>query len=479
MRVAGYILCCMLAGSQPASQPTSQPLSTSAVGAANVGQPWGSVQGVVQFRGNPTHTWYGVGPLPTRPRVLWRFPRQTKMCAQSPIGDQPKEWCGTGWTGQPVVRERADGVTELIFGAFDRKVHFLDAATGQRTRPDFATRDIIKGTVSIDPDGYPLIYFGSRDNKLRIVALDRERPTELWALDAYAVKGLYNDDWDGNPTVIDDLLIEGGENGYLFVVALNRRYDSAGLVSVAPEIKLAYPAWNDALLHRLHDLNISIESSVAVFGNRIYASNSGGRVFGLDLAAARQGQALVVFDYWAGDDVDASIVIDQQGMLYIGVEEERRLPAARGLGQLIKLDPARSGDPVVWRLRIPGLPGDPRGGGIWSTPALHRGVLYATSQSGQLLAIDRDSGQVLWRQFLGSHLWSSPVVVDDTLLVATRRGILYFYDVTDARLRVPLGHTLVGRGGCIESTPLVYRGRIYVGSWDGYLYALGDPASDR
>ena len=35
------------------------------------------------------------------------------------------------------------------------------------------TGDIVKGSPTIDPDGFPLVYFGSRDNHLRVVALDR------------------------------------------------------------------------------------------------------------------------------------------------------------------------------------------------------------------------------------------------------------------------------------------------------------------
>ena len=35
-----------------------------------------------------------------------------------------------GWTGQPAVWERPDGKTELIFGAYDRALHFVDAETG-------------------------------------------------------------------------------------------------------------------------------------------------------------------------------------------------------------------------------------------------------------------------------------------------------------------------------------------------------------
>ena len=49
----------------------------------------------------------------------------------APVGGEDKVWCGGGWTGQPLVWERPDGVTEVIFGAYDKHIHFVDAATGE------------------------------------------------------------------------------------------------------------------------------------------------------------------------------------------------------------------------------------------------------------------------------------------------------------------------------------------------------------
>ena len=92
-------------------------------------------------------------------------------------------WTGTGWTGQPCIFER-DGKTWVVFGAYDYKIHFLDAETGEKLLPDFKGGDIFKGSAVVDPDGYPLIYMGCRDNKWRIIAIDRDEPTELFNLDA-------------------------------------------------------------------------------------------------------------------------------------------------------------------------------------------------------------------------------------------------------------------------------------------------------
>ena len=98
-------------------------------------EPWGSVIGLTMFRGNPTRTFFGSGPVPkTAPEQLWRYPEHA-MTGSSPVGREPKVWSGTGWTGQPVIWERPDGKTELIFGAYDKRIHFVDADTGTDLRP--------------------------------------------------------------------------------------------------------------------------------------------------------------------------------------------------------------------------------------------------------------------------------------------------------------------------------------------------------
>ncbi len=440
------------------------------VPAFTVGKPWGEVVGLTMFRGNPTRTYYGSGPLPsTAPDELWSYPDEP-MCGISVVAGESKQWCGSGWTGQPVVWERPDGVTEVIFGAYDKAVHFVDAMSGVETRPSFPVGDIIKGSVTLDPDGFPLLYTGSRDDKLRIIALDRDPPVELWSLDASAVPGIWNNDWDGNPVIVDDIMYEGGENSWFFAVKLNRAIGEDGLVRVDPDVVFETPGYTDELLG-LVGSNVSIEASVAVFDRRVYFTNSGGRVVGLDVSQVEQGEAPVVFDYWVGDDADATVVVDSEGMLYVAVEEERKNDRSKEVGQLVKLDPYTTGDPRIWGVAVPGDPGP---GGIWATPALGDGFVYVSTEPGELLAVDAKTGEVTWREDVGPHAWSSPVIVDGVLLLATcEPPEMRAYSLNDPANPESLWTLAPAAGGCIESTPAVWDGRIYVGSRDGYFRAYG------
>jgi len=438
-----------------------------------VGEPYGTeVEGLLTFRGNPTRTYYGEGPVPDAPDLKWTYP-DTAMCSTSTDLGVTSTWCGNGWTGQPVIWERSDDVTELIFGAYDRKLHFVDADTGTRTRSPILTGDIIKGTPTIDPDGYPIVYFGSRDNKIRAVALDRSDPVVIWEYDSTGT-GRWNDDWDSSPLIMNDYMFEGGENSIYYIFKLNRSYDSLGLVTVDPEVVFEMETWTDELLSAIGATYpaVSVENSTAMYEGRVYFANSGGRVIGLDITGLEIGDdPEVVFDYWVGDDVDATIFVDEEGFLYVSVEYERYLPRASELGQLIKLDPYKPEDPWVWGMYS--LANSPNKGGLWSTPALGDGVIYAVTHKGYLVAVDQATGEELWVYTLSPGSWASPAIVDNQLIVASNDGLLRRFDLGNPRSPTLVWSFKVGTGN-LEATPAVWKGMIYVGNRDGFMYGIGE-----
>lgn len=457
----------------PAVTTTSAPLPPydGWVDPESVGQPHGSVDGSLTFRGNPTRTYYGRGPVPEDPQIKWVFPDDgTTLCSDSTVGSETTLWCGTGWTGQPAVFDR-EGLRWVVFGSYAPAVHFLDAQTGSRIIPDLPVGDLIKGSVTIDPDGFPLVYFGSRDGRYRVVAFDGSEPRELWSLDADAVSPtLWNDDWDGVSLVIDDYLFEGGENSQLHIVKLNRGYEADGSVTVDPELVFNAPGWDDELLSAVGDQNVSIESSMTIWADTLYFANSGGLVQGWDIAGLEEGVAPQrVFRYWTGDDVDASVVVDEDGYLYVGVEYERGNSRSLEVGQLIKLDPSKPDDPLIWSVPVQTRLPD----GIWATPAIHDDLVIAPSNEGFLMGVDRESGQVRWEKKLQGPVWSSPVVVDGVLVQADCEGLIHAYDLSDTAVDPPELWRFA-LPWCIESTPTVLDGVIYVGHRRGEFWAISD-----
>ncbi len=442
------------------------------------GLPWsviGANEGLLTFRGNPTRSYYGQGPVPSDPQVLWTF---DIGCSNSPVGGQPKQWCGSGWTGQPSVFHppgEASGTLDtdrwwVAFGGYNRKVNFLDPDTGAEAYPGYATDDIIKGSITIDPDGFPLMYTGSRDDNYHVVAIDGPEPRVLWKLAADLVQPTkWNNDWDGSGLIIDDYLFEGGENSRFFIVKLNRGYDAEGMVTVDPQLVFSAAGWDDELINAVGN-DVSIENSVAISGNTVYFANSGGLVQGWDITSLTEGvEPTRVFRFWTGDDTDASVVIDDEGMLYVASEYERGNNRSKELGQVMKLDPSKPDDPLVWsREANSGLDT-----GVWATPALHRDLVIIATDDGRVLGLDRANGDERWVLRLPGPLWQSPVVVDDVLIQGDCEGGLHAFDVSDTTVEPPRMWELQLEG-CIESTPAVWDGRLYVGSRTGTFYALGD-----
>jgi len=67
-------------------------------------------------------------------------------------------------------------------------------------------------------------------------------------------------------------------------------------------------------------------------------------------------------------------------------------------------------------------------------------------------------------------------MVDGVLIVGDCSGLLHAYDLGDdpLRRRPPKELWRVQLEGCIESTPAVWKGMVFVGSRGGAVYGIGD-----
>src|SRR5690606_24403527 len=230
------------------------------------------------------------------------------------------------------------------------------------------------------------------------------------------------------------------------------------------------PGWDDQVLRDFGLNQMAIENSVAVWRNTVYFANSGGLVQGWDLSGFAEGrQPTRVFRFWAGDDVDASVVVDEEGMLYVGAEYERATARSREVGQVFKLDPSRPDDPLVWSVHDR----DTIPSGIWGTPGLYEDLVIVGTNGGRVLGLDRATGATRWELRLTGPVWQSPVIVDGVLLIGDCAGEMHAFDVSDTHAEPEHLWTYRIGGGCIESTPAVWKGVLYFGTRAGAIHALG------
>ena len=121
-----------------------------------------------------------------------------------------------------------------------------------------------------------------------------------------------------------------------------------------------------------------------------------------------------------------------------------------------------------------------------SSPAWSDGLVVFGSGDGQVYAVDDGSGAVRWRFGTGGRVRSSPAIANGRVYVGSMDGTLYALRLEDGRELWRFdteGHGL--RSGdfgfdrrTIQSSPAVADGRVFVGSRDGFLYAV-DAASGR
>lgn len=115
-----------------------------------------------------------------------------------------------------------------------------------------------------------------------------------------------------------------------------------------------------------------------------------------------------------------------------------------------------------------------------SSPAFSGGLVVLGSGDGQVYAVDAGSGKVRWRFRTEGRVRSSPAIAEGRVYVGSMDGRLYSLELQTGRRIWQFdteGHTL--RSGdfgfdrrTIQSSPAVADGRVFVGSRDGFLYAV-------
>lgn len=484
------------------------PDQTVAFGAA---QTYTEVPGVLTFRGNHHRTApaYGTADVTQKKLdIVW-----TQEIGEA-RGDK-SYWPGAGWTGQPLLvnwpeqtrkamdfaPEFADkDLVEVIYPVFEGKVWRLDLDTGEQTKPPIQVGCGFKGTGSIDPRGYPLLYAGQGLNDMdddlatddcpfryRIFDLiqnkevsgwtgqdDPARPRESWG--AFDSSALVN--------AASDTLIEPSENGLVYKAKLNAKFDPmAKTVSVDPVLtKLEYktPASNE----------FGIESSAVAYRNLMFASDNDGNLICWDATTMR-----IVWARDVGDDSDASMVLEETPdgvFLYHGNTLDKRGKNGGPMETNLRKINALTGD-IVWEKEVPTVASYPNNGGLMATPVLGQGeisdlVIFNVSKTtdpllcilgrclgdfgGQLIAIDKLTGKPVWTRDLDRYSWSSPVVFQGTDghsygVFADAGGILHLFDPNTGG-----DYSTVSLGKNIEASPAIYNDMIVVASYDKKIFGI-------
>ena len=474
------------------------------------GDDFTELEGVITFGGSNYRNSFTYGTQTLAKKTLERV-------WEVPIGTLGS-WSGVGWTGQPVIVKwpeetrknlglkdefkQKSGLVEVIYPTLDGYIYFLELETGKQTRDRLYIGVNTKGTASLDPRGYPLLYTGqgieseqegNRGAWFRIIDLINNKV--LWSFggrDRWSHRTWQAYDSSALVHAGTDTLIAPGENGILYTVKLNTSYDAAaGTVSVNPgpleKYRYIADGYDTAGTDSATKRWVGIENSVSAFRNFAFFSDNGGRLQCVDLNTMKLKYAVDVTD-----DSDTSPVIEEDPAngtfyLYTANEVDKQPGISNSLGKSYhrKID-GRTGK-IVWEKEWEANIGNTSSnGGTLSTPHVGRNklsdiVIYnatlvpvdlpqegggtARQNGARIVAYNKHSGEELWRYEQANGYWSSPVVVynsegDGYLLQCDRGGILRIHDPLDG------GKVLfeLDMGSRIEGTPAVFGDYLVVGT---------------
>ncbi|WP_297438187.1 PQQ-binding-like beta-propeller repeat protein [uncultured Clostridium sp.] len=379
------------------------------------------LEGVLTFRGNnfrdaPS---YGISKI-----------EKEKISEKWNFTTSSSSWGGgAGWTGQSALvkwpndvkqgmnmtqefKDKEGGV-EVIQASLDGKIYFLDASTGEETRESINVGNPIKGSLSIDPRGIPLLYVGEGINESSAIGfniyslIDGEKLYEV-SNDPDAPRGWGAFDSSAIVSGDTDSVIVPGENGIIYKIKLNTKYDKEkNTIDIEPSVgKYIYDARGYA----------GVESSMATYANLGFFADNKGYINCIDLNNMKP-----VWQVNGMDDTDATLVIDVEGdkpYIYSGSEVDKQ--GSVGFSYIKKID-AITGK-VIWEKEFECeslLGASPVNGGMLSTPVVGKNdiddlVIFSLSRydgfnSGLLVALDKATGEIKWENKLDNYAWSSPV----------------------------------------------------------------------
>jgi len=422
-------------------------------------------------------------------------------------GSGTSSWTGSGWTGQPLVvkwdsetkaimnmyGDVSDDVVEVIYATLDGHIYFLDLETGNYTRDPIDVGMAFKGSGSLDPRGYPLLYVGSGDEtvdgkrpRMFVISLiDGSILYEYGSEDEYALRK-DNDVWcafDSSPLVDaeTDTLIWPGENGILYTMKLNTNYDKeAGTISVSPEeaAKVRYTTARTTD----DEYWLGFECSVVVIDHYAYLSENGGMFYCVDLNTMEL--------IWAQDTKDDSnstpvAEVTSTGAAYIYTAPSLHWTADEnnhGTISIYKLN-AEDGR-IIWETSYECNTVSGVSGGVQASPLLGKEgtsleglIVYPIARTpnadgGILVALDTSTGEEVWRMEMSNYAWSSPVAVYEEngtgyIVQCDSKGNVFFVNGADGEV-----FDTESVGSLVEASPVVYNDTLVVGTKGQRIYGL-------
>ncbi|MBQ8080366.1 MAG: hypothetical protein IJ240_00545, partial [Clostridia bacterium] len=250
---------------------------------------------------------------------------------------------GLGWTGQPAIvkwsaevrqmmnlnetKKNVSALREVIVSSQDGKVYFVDLTDGQETREPISIGYPLKGSVSVNTRGQPMISFGQGISKLAngkqgsigFYLCNLLDSSQLMFINGRAKTGSKttqsqygtNGAFDGSSLMLwnSDAMVIAGENGLLYTVDLKTNFGLDGNLTIDPET-----VYLKSKAKKANEKRVSVESSVAMYDKYVFMADNYGALRCVDTDTMK-----TVWAFDTGDNTDAAIALDfdENGKLWL------------------------------------------------------------------------------------------------------------------------------------------------------------------
>jgi len=331
-----------------------------------------------------------------------------------------------------------------------------------------------------------IIYVGSVDG--RVVAINSSTRNLEWAYSIAPVtapsSGLSCGQTSvttaiyGTPLIDRDLVYIGTYSGQVYALTIARGADrwvyprtgSIGAIVGSPIIanETIYISSSDSMVYALDtiygDLKWKSEildeegkrheklwTSPVVHDSAVYVSTFDGHIYAL---SAETGE-LLDWSFESEAGFASSPVIDED-TIFLG-SFDRYLYAVK-IG----------GDVPMWK-----FPQEkPAGNWFWASPIVNEGIVYAGCLDGKLYAIEAETGQEVWEFDAGSPIVSSPVLMDNLLIVTDESGTVYVFDLSAELEGEAAPLKIISIDADVRSSFCAQEGLVYIRGEDNWVYVV-------
>jgi outer membrane protein assembly factor BamB len=312
-----------------------------------------------------------------------------------------------------------------------------------------------------------IVYVGTVDG--RVVAVNSSTQSQQWSYSTDPPAAIYT-----TALVNGDLVYIGTYSGQVYALTIIEGTDrwvyprsgSIGSIVGSPVIanETIYVSSSDGMLYALdikygdfkwksEPLANKLWTSPTVMGDTLYVSTFDGNIYALSVET---GTLLDwAFESEAGF---ASTPVIYEDIIYVG-SFDRHLYAVK-IGS----------DTPMWT-----FPQEkPADNWFWASPIVNEGIVYAGCLDGRVYTLDAKTGEELWEFDAGDPIVSSPVLMDNLLIVVDESGTVYVFDLSTVLEdeAVPLKAISIGDDVDVKSSFCAQEGLVYIRDEDNWIHVV-------